>query len=108
MADDKPVAALVRGDRELNEFKFKNATGAAVLRMASAAEVEKLTKAPVGFAGPVGRSDVKIYADIMVSKAKNFMVGANANEKHIQNVNLGRAFEASQISDITSATNGDN
>ncbi len=108
IADDKPVAALVRGDRELNEFKFKNATGAAVLRMASAAEVEKLTKAPVGFAGPVGLSDVKIYVDTLVSKAKNFIVGANANEKHLKNVNLGRDFEASHISDITSATNGDN
>ncbi|MCH7946871.1 MAG: proline--tRNA ligase [candidate division Zixibacteria bacterium] len=108
IADDKPVAALVRGDRELNEFKFKNATGAAVLRMASAAEVEELTKAPVGFAGPVGLSDVKIYVDTLVSKSKNFIVGANANEKHIKNVNLGRDFEASHISDITSATNGDN
>ncbi len=108
IADDKPVAALVRGDRELNEFKFKNATGAAVLRMASAAEVEELTKAPVGFAGPVGLSDVKVYVDTLVSKSKNFIVGANANEKHIKNVNLGRDFEASHISDITSATNGDN
>ncbi len=107
MADDKPVAALVRGDRELNEFKFKNATGAAVLRMASAAEVEELTKAPVGFAGPVGLSNVKLYVDSLVSDAKNFIVGANANEKHIKNVNLGRDFEASHISDITSATNGD-
>lgn len=107
IADDKPVAALVRGDRELSEFKFKNATAAAFLRMATAAEVEELSKARVGFAGPIGLSNVKIYVDSLVSKAKNFIVGANANEKHIKNVNLGRDFEAFQICDITSAASGD-
>ena len=107
LADDKPVAALVRGDRELNEFKFKNVTAAVVLIMATAAEVEKLTGAPVGFAGPVRLSNVTLYVDSLVSEAKNFIVGANADEKHIKNVNLGRDFEASKICDITSAASGD-
>ena len=30
-ADGEPVAALVRGDRELNEIKFKNLTGATMV-----------------------------------------------------------------------------
>ncbi len=107
LADDKPVAALVRGDRELNEFKFKNVTGAVVLRMATAAEVEELTGAPVGFAGPIGLSNVKIFVDSLVSTAKNFIVGANDDEKHIKNVNLGRDFAASHVCDITNAASGD-
>ena len=54
MADGKPVAALVRGDRDLNEIKLKNALGAIELVMANAEQVQQFTGAPVGFAGPVG------------------------------------------------------
>ncbi|HOD66978.1 MAG TPA: proline--tRNA ligase [candidate division Zixibacteria bacterium] len=107
MADGKPVAALVRGDRELNETKLKNAVGANELVMAAAAEVEQFTGAPVGFAGPIGLKDVPIYADPLVTQMNNFIVGANLFEKHTVNVNLGRDFKAAKIADLTSARHGD-
>jgi prolyl-tRNA synthetase len=106
MADGKPVAALVRGDRDLNEVKLLNATGAIELDMADDEEVVKYTGAPVGFAGPVGLKDVPILVDPLVAELKNFVVGANANEKHILNVNLGRDFKATQLIDLTLARAG--
>ena len=108
MADEKPVAALIRGDRDLNEIKLKNAVGAIELEMANPEQVEKYTGAPVGFAGPVGiHKDVRILVDPLVTKLKNFIVGANQNEKHIINVNLDRDFKAHEVVDITLAREGD-
>lgn len=53
-ADGEPVAALVRGDRELNEIKLKNHLKVAELELAGPEQVEAWTGSPVGFAGPVG------------------------------------------------------
>ena len=102
------MAALVRGDRDLNEVKLKNAVGAIDLQMADAATVEQVTGAPVGFAGPVGlKAGVPILVDPLVGALKNFVVGANLNEKHIINVNLGRDFAASKTVDLSNAKAGD-
>ena len=54
MADGKPVAALVRGDRELNEGRFRVLLGAARLEMATPEQILQATGGPVGFSGPVG------------------------------------------------------
>jgi prolyl-tRNA synthetase len=106
-ADGKPVAAMIRGDRDLNEIKMKNALKANELVMADAGLVEQLTGAPVGFAGPVGLEGVSILVDPLVEQLKNFVVGANQDEKHILNVNLGRDFQASEIVDLSKARPGD-
>ncbi|MBD3401626.1 proline--tRNA ligase [candidate division GN15 bacterium] len=107
MADGKPAAALVRGDRELCETKLKNTLGANELAMASEAEIQQITGAPVGFSGPVGLKDVPIIVDPLVTKLTNFVVGANATEKHIINVNSDRDFKATKVADITEARPGD-
>src|SRR5262245_56078611 len=54
LADARPVAVLVRGDRTVNEIKLKAALGAKEVVMATDRAVEEVTGAPVGFAGPVG------------------------------------------------------
>ncbi|MBN1211473.1 MAG: proline--tRNA ligase [candidate division Zixibacteria bacterium] len=108
MADGKPVAALIRGDRDLNEIKLKNAVKANELEMANPEQVQQYTGAPVGFAGPIGlKENVKILVDPLVAKLKNFIVGANENEKHILNVNLGRDFKAAHTVDLSLAREGD-
>ncbi len=107
MADGKPVAAMVRGDRDLNEIKLKNAVDAVELEMASEEDVLKYTGAPVGFAGPVGLKDVQIVVDPLVAELKNFVVGANENEKHILNVNIDRDFKATKTVDLSTAREGD-
>jgi prolyl-tRNA synthetase len=107
MADAKPATALVRGDRDVNEIKLKNALGANELEMATPEEIEKYTGAPVGFAGPVGLKGIPIIVDPLVAALKNFIVGANAKEKHILNVNLNRDFKPTKVTDITLAREGD-
>lgn len=107
MADNKPVAALVRGDRELNETKLKNVLGAIELEMATPDQVKQHTGAPVGFAGPVGLKDVTIIVDPMVTALSNFIVGANAADKHVVDVNYERDFTATKVSDISKAQSGD-
>ncbi|RMF81607.1 MAG: proline--tRNA ligase, partial [Nitrospirae bacterium] len=53
-AAGRTVAALVRGDREVNEIKLARALGAPEVALAEEAEIERVTGAPCGFAGPVG------------------------------------------------------
>ncbi|MFQ5500569.1 MAG: proline--tRNA ligase, partial [Candidatus Zixiibacteriota bacterium] len=108
MADQKPVAALVRGDRELNLTKLKNACGAVELEMATAEQVRKYTGAPVGFAGPVGmKNEVPLYVDPLAAAVRNAVVGANTEEKHIVNVNIERDFQSTKLVDLTNAIGGD-
>ncbi len=107
-ADDRYVAALVRGDRDLNETKLARVLGAAKLRMAEDAEVEQLTGAQVGFAGPVGLpAEVTIIADEEVLAARDFVVGANQDDAHLVDVNHGADFAVHQVADLRQARDGD-
>ena len=87
--DGKPVAVLVRGDREVNDIKLKNLLKAQEVELAGAATVEALTHAPVGFAGPVGL-DVPVYADLELQGATDYVTGANAADAHFRHVDLRR------------------
>jgi prolyl-tRNA synthetase len=102
-ADQATVAALIRGDRDLNETKLKNYLGAIDLEIADAETVENLTHAPVGFAGPIGLVGVRIVADPEVMKMINFVVGANQANRHIVNANARRDFHVDSVVDIRNA-----
>ncbi|MBW3539810.1 MAG: proline--tRNA ligase, partial [Planctomycetes bacterium] len=52
LADDEPVAVLIRGDHEANENKIRRALGAACVELAVDATIQRGTGAQVGFAGP--------------------------------------------------------
>ncbi len=88
MADGEPVAALIRGDREINEVKLKNHLRCLELEMAEPETIIKLTGANVGFSGPVGLTGARIVADHEIRSMFNFVVGANKDDTHIINVNL--------------------
>ena len=106
-ADDKYVAAMVRGDREVNEVKLKNLVGCTDdLELAAPAVVRELTNAEVGFAGPIGLK-IEVYADKEVTFMKNFVVGANETDMHYKNVNMGKDFEPDHIADIRVVEEGD-
>lgn len=106
-ADDKYIAAMVRGDREINEVKLKNLVGCVDdLELAEPFMVRQLTNAEVGFAGPIGL-DIEVIADLEVSEMKNFIVGANETGYHYENVNINRDFTPSKIADIRVITDGD-
>lgn len=106
LADNEPVLALLRGDHDLNEIKLKNLLGCETLEMAPDTVVEKVTGAPVGFAGPVGIS-TKIVADQGVTGMKNFIVGGNEKDLHLKNVNLKRDVTVAVYADIRNVVAGD-
>jgi len=107
MADGKPVAAMVRGDREINEIKLKNIIGASDdLELAPPSVVREVTNADIGFAGPVGL-DIDVYADLEVAQMKNFIIGANETGYHYKNVNINKDFTPKAVVDIRTVQEGD-
>jgi len=106
--DGKFVAAMCRGDRDINETKLGNLYDATEMELASFADVEMITGAKVGFAGPVGlKQKIDIVVDPEVEGMKNFVVGACETDYHFKNVNIGRDFKADKVADITNAKAGD-
>ncbi len=101
------VAALVRGDREVNEVKLQNHFDVQHLALASEDKVRAATNAPVGFAGPVGLKDVPIVADLGVKGMTNFVTGANKADAHFTNVNWGRDVDLSNFIDLILVSGGD-
>ena len=108
LADDKPVAVLIRGDHDANENKIRKALHAQKLELADPATIERVTGAPVGFAGPVGlKEPIPIYADYSIMEAVNTVTGANKSEKHLVNVNPYRDFNPAKFDDLRNAVDGD-
>ena len=105
-ADGKPIAALVRGDHELNELKLKRSLGAAAIEMADPDTIQRVTGAPVGFAGPVG-IQCEVIADRAVAEMKKCVVGANAADAHLVGVVPGRDFPMPPLADLRMAVQGD-
>lgn len=107
LADNNPVMAVVPGGREINELKLKNYIGAADLEIAPNNIVEEVTGAPVGFAGPVNKFNIRTVYDIDVKDIINAITGANKTDTHFKNVNPGRDFQIKDQADITVAGEGD-
>ncbi len=106
--DGKIVAVMVRGDREINETKLTNLYDATELTLAAFDDVERVTGAKVGFAGPVGlKEKIEVVMDNEVSAMANFIVGACETDYHLKNVNIGRDFTPDKIADVRNAVEGD-
>ncbi|MGA2332506.1 MAG: proline--tRNA ligase [Syntrophales bacterium] len=105
-ADGNPVAVLVSGDEEVNEIKVKNYLRCDVLEMAMDDVIHEVTGAPRGFAGAVGIK-VKIIADYSLSNMTNFVMGANREDYHVKNVNIGRDVSVAAFADLRIARETD-
>ncbi len=93
IVDKKPVMALIRADKTVEETKLMNAVGGIDIRIASAAEIAELMAdhgfdAVPGFIGPTGMKDIPVIADETVKDMKNFVVGINKTDKHLVGANL--------------------
>ncbi len=102
-----PVAVLVRGDHDINEIKLKKVLGVQESELADPETVAALTGAPVGFAGPIGLTRVRIVADHAVRAMRNFVVGGNKADTHYVDANWGRDFTVEQFADLRNARAGD-
>ncbi|MCD6423719.1 MAG: proline--tRNA ligase [Elusimicrobia bacterium] len=90
-------AVLIRGDDTLDINKLCAVCGADVNNppvLCDEATIEKVTGAPLGFAGPVGLKNIKIYADKNLENSKNMISGANKKDHHLVNINHPRDFDA--------------
>ena len=107
IVDKKPVLALIRGDKQVEETKLMNAVGGMDIRIATAGEIEEMMAengfdAERGFIGPkglkkYGEYDVQIVADETVKELKNFVVGVNKKDAHMVGGNWGSEIELPEI-----------
>jgi prolyl-tRNA synthetase len=106
LADDDPVAALVRGDHDLNEVKLKNFLGAQSVELADADRVAEITGAPMGFAGPQDLK-IRVVADQAIRGMNNVVTGGNQKDLHLKNMNVGRDFDVHDYADLRVITPAD-
>lgn len=106
LADEKPIAVLVRGDREINEAKLKKFLKADKLELANAAKVQEITNASVGFAGPVGLT-IPIYGDNELKHQNDYITGANENNTHFLHVDLNRDAKITNYADLRTICEND-
>ncbi|MDO6355500.1 proline--tRNA ligase [Caloramator sp. CAR-1] len=105
-ADDKVVAVMVRGDRDVNETKVINHLKCINLELADAETVRKATGADIGFAGPIGIKVDELLIDYEVKYIENMIIGANETGYHMINANYGRDFEGT-VGDFRNIAIGD-
>jgi len=103
LADGQPIAVLVRGDHEVNEIKLKRYLGCTVLELADDGTIERVSKGPKGFSGPVGL-DARLIADESVMAMHNAVTGGNKADTHLVNVNPGRDFATKEVADLRLVT----
>lgn len=106
------IFAVVRGDMELNETKLANALNARELRPATEDEIRAIGAEP-GYASPIGLPGynpfmpTQVIVDDLVEQSPNLVAGANRPGFHLRNVNYGRDYTASLVTDIAAARDGD-
>ena len=103
LADGEPVAALVRGDREVQTVKLKNLLGATEVEPLDEDRVWELTRLPVGYLGPVNLP-IRSVADQEVMRMVNAVAGANEKGRHLVGVNPGRDFQPDLSGDLRQVT----
>ena len=99
-------ACLVSGDSEINETKLRKLVGGTNIELASFEEVENVTNAKVGFAGPIDLN-IKIIIDNDILYKYNYIVGANKTDYHYKNVNTSD-FKYDYVGDIKNVKEFDN
>jgi len=112
-AGDDAIAAMVRGDHEVNTEKLSQSLGGKHIELANEQVIERVTGARVGFAGPVGISGKisTMVIDHSVAAMAAAVAGANKTDYHVRNVVPGRDFslegENVIVTDIRFAQEGD-
>ncbi len=100
-------AVCIRGDLDVNEVKLAANLKASEVELASDADVERLTGAPVGFAGPVGFASAPVLADDSVMAMHDSVTGALKADMHFEHVEPGRDFTPWMTADVRTVVAGD-
>ncbi|MPZ77061.1 MAG: proline--tRNA ligase [Deltaproteobacteria bacterium] len=100
------VAALVRGDHEINEVKLQTALGCREVALADEAAVAAMAGVTPGYLGPIGLS-LRTIADFSVQSMRGAVTGANEANAHYTEVDQERDFTPSAFADLRMAAAGD-
>ncbi len=110
-AGNRMMAALVRGNHDVNTSKLAHAldeTDAVLIDPATAAS---LARCPAGFLGPMGLkeriSGLTILADEEVLMGGSIVVGANEADAHVEFVDPKRDLQIDRVVDLRLVTAGD-
>ena len=102
-----PVLVLMLGNDQLNEAKLQGVFGQDI-RPAHPEELAQITGADAGSIGPVGLpATVTVVADRRLQNANGLVCGANVNDHHLVNVDLGRDANVSAFHDLRSVEEGE-
>jgi prolyl-tRNA synthetase len=111
MADEKPIAVLVPGDREVDLKRLQaNLPGVKDLRLFEDADFSKHPKLIKGYVGPqdTKASGITLYADPRVNEGSHWITGANQKDKHARFVTCGRDFKVDKYVEAAEVRAGDN
>ena len=100
------IAALVRGDHEINELKLKNVLKCKELALANEAEVVSAAGVTPGFLGPIGLK-IPMVADLGIHGMRGAVTGANEADAHFIAIDQERDFTPSAFADLRLAGAGD-
>ena len=100
------VAALVRGDHEINELKLQAVLGCGEVALAGEAEVEAATQVSPGFLGPIGLT-LRTVADLSIQGMRSAVTGANETDAHYIEVDQERDFTPVAFADLRMVVAGD-
>ena len=110
MADEKPIAVLVPGDREVDLKRLQaNLAGVSEIRVFEDADFAKFKGLVKGYIGPqdAKKSGVTVYADPRIAPGTSWVTGANAKDKHARNVVNGRDFTVDHYVEAAQIRQGD-
>ncbi len=103
--DNKLVACLIKGDRDLNEVKLRKLLNAKEVTLASSEDILNKVNTTIGYVGPINLN-LPIIMDSEISNLTNFVTGANKENYHYKNVNV-KDFNSTLIGDIKNVKEGD-
>ena len=111
MADEKPIAVLVPGDREVDLKRLAaNLPEVKDLRLFEDADFAKYPKLVKGYVGPQDAKSlgVSVYADPRVNQDSVWVTGGNKKDVHARNVTCGRDFQVEHYVQAAEVKAGDN
>ncbi|MCR8656439.1 proline--tRNA ligase [Paenibacillus endoradicis] len=106
IADNAPIAVVVRGDHDVNEIKVKQYMNAETIMLAELEQVEQSIKSEVGYIGPIGLM-IPILVDASVLTITDGIAGANVANYHYRHVNVARDLNLTHMGDFRNVVEGD-
>ncbi|MCC6699654.1 MAG: proline--tRNA ligase [Candidatus Hydrogenedentes bacterium] len=106
-SEGRPVIAIIRGDRDVNESKLSKIIQAIPVP-ATDARIRAAGCEP-GYASPIGLdlAHWRVVVDHTVASSNNLVTGANEPDYHFKNFNFDRDLPGVRTVDICSLTDGD-